>query len=186
MEYLVHFEDGSAGYLSHHGVKGMKWGVWNEETRLRRTSVTRDDPRPSNRLREYSSEKITSKTLQKYSSQARQLNRVRTSDNTSGIIYSKNGKLVGMINTEKKPSGEVWVQGLEVFGDNKGKGIGRALLDKAVNDMGATHLSVRKTNTNAKRLYDSYGFKTYDDDGFMYYMNYDKKMTHSFDHDSHY
>lgn len=27
MDYLIHFEDGSSGYLAHHGVKGMKWGV---------------------------------------------------------------------------------------------------------------------------------------------------------------
>ncbi len=28
------FEDGSE-YLVHHGVKGMKWGVWNAETRAK-------------------------------------------------------------------------------------------------------------------------------------------------------
>ena len=35
MDYMLTFEDGSSGYLSHHGVKGMKWGVWNEETKAR-------------------------------------------------------------------------------------------------------------------------------------------------------
>lgn len=35
MDYLIHFEDGSEGYLSHYGVKGMKWGVRNEETKAR-------------------------------------------------------------------------------------------------------------------------------------------------------
>ena len=35
MEYMVTFEDGTEGYLSHHGVQGMKWGVWNAETRAR-------------------------------------------------------------------------------------------------------------------------------------------------------
>lgn len=35
MEYLIHFEDGSEGYLAHHGIKGMKWGVWNAETASR-------------------------------------------------------------------------------------------------------------------------------------------------------
>jgi hypothetical protein len=35
MDYLVTFEDGSEEHLSHHGVKGMKWGVWNSETTAR-------------------------------------------------------------------------------------------------------------------------------------------------------
>ena len=33
--YKLTFEDGSEAYLSHHGVKGMKWGVRNEETKAR-------------------------------------------------------------------------------------------------------------------------------------------------------
>lgn len=36
--YIVHFEDGSE-FLAHYGVQGMKWGVWNEETRRRRSGV---------------------------------------------------------------------------------------------------------------------------------------------------
>ena len=39
MDYVITFEDGSTGYLSHFGVKGMHWGVWNEETRQRRTGA---------------------------------------------------------------------------------------------------------------------------------------------------
>ena len=35
-EFKLTFEDGSDGYLAHHGIKGMKWGVWNEDTRARR------------------------------------------------------------------------------------------------------------------------------------------------------
>ena len=34
MDYKVTFTDGSKA-LAHHGVKGMKWGVWNAETRAR-------------------------------------------------------------------------------------------------------------------------------------------------------
>ena len=37
MDYILTFEDGSDAYLSHHGIKGMKWGVWNEETKARHT-----------------------------------------------------------------------------------------------------------------------------------------------------
>lgn len=32
MDYHITMEDGSE-YLAHHGVKGMHWGVWNDETR---------------------------------------------------------------------------------------------------------------------------------------------------------
>ena len=34
-EFKLPFEDGSNGYLAHHGVKGMHWGVWNAETQAR-------------------------------------------------------------------------------------------------------------------------------------------------------
>ena len=39
MEYKITFTDGSEAYLAHSGVKGMKWGVWNEETRARRSAA---------------------------------------------------------------------------------------------------------------------------------------------------
>ena len=35
MDYKLKLLNGSAAYLAHHGVKGMHWGVWNEETRAR-------------------------------------------------------------------------------------------------------------------------------------------------------
>lgn len=34
MDYIFTFEDGSSA-MAHYGVKGMKWGVWNQETRDR-------------------------------------------------------------------------------------------------------------------------------------------------------
>jgi hypothetical protein len=35
MDYLISFDDGSSGYLSHHGVMGMKWGQRSAETQLK-------------------------------------------------------------------------------------------------------------------------------------------------------
>lgn len=122
-------------------------------------------------------EQLTPQVLNKYKNQYNNLKRVKIADNTSGRIYTKNGKVVAMVNTEKKPDGTIWVQGLEVFGDNKGKGLGKELLDVAVNEFGASYLSVRKTNFIAKRLYDKYGFETYASDGFMYYMKYNGLMS---------
>lgn len=41
MEYHITFTDGSDAFLAHHGVKGMKWGVRNEETLARYLSGER-------------------------------------------------------------------------------------------------------------------------------------------------
>lgn len=37
-EFKLTFEDGSNGYLAHHGIKGMHWGVHNAETQRRYNS----------------------------------------------------------------------------------------------------------------------------------------------------
>ena len=35
MDYLITFDDGSDAVLSHHGVKGMHWGIWNAATQAK-------------------------------------------------------------------------------------------------------------------------------------------------------
>lgn len=114
-------------------------------------------------------EKITNASIKKYKYQYRQLSHVRVNSNTEGYLYLIDGKVQAMINTEDK-NGDIWIQGLEIFGDAKGKGYSKYLLDIAVNDLGATKLSVNKSNTIAKKVYDKYGFKIYDEDDNMYYM----------------
>lgn len=121
-------------------------------------------------LAEYKQIPLTQGNIDKYKRQYSNLNHVRINDSTKGIMYINDGKVVGMVNTEKK-DGDVWIQGLEVFGDNKHKGIGYYLLQYAVKDLKATKLSVRKTNKNAVNMYKSYGFKTYQEDGYMLYMS---------------
>lgn len=115
---------------------------------------------------------ITDKALRKYASQYKQLSHVRVNKNTKGYLYFLDDKVQAMINVEDK-QGEKWIQGLEIFGDAKGTGLSRSLLDVAVNELGATKLSVNKKNTLAKSIYDKYGFKVYDEDDAMYYMELD-------------
>ena len=38
-DFLITMDNGSQ-YLAHHGTKGMKWGVWNEETRRKYLGMT--------------------------------------------------------------------------------------------------------------------------------------------------
>lgn len=151
--------------IQHHGVLGQKWGVRNGPPY----------PLMASGKQLFKSEKVTASTIKQYSSQYRQLNHVRVNSNTSGEILTRNGQAIGMVNTEKKQDGNTWIQGIEVFGNNKGKGLGTQLLDKAVNDYGATHLSVNKGNKIAKAMYDKYGFKTYKSDSVMNYMRLDTK-----------
>ena len=117
-------------------------------------------------------EEITNASLKKYKDQYKQLSHVRVNSNTEGYLYLIDGDVQAMINTEDK-NGDIWIQGLEIFGESKGKGYSKYLLDIAVNDLGATKLSVNKNNTVAKRIYDNYGFQVYDEDDTMYYMSYE-------------
>ena len=153
-------DDTKSDELSHHGIKGQKWGVRN------------GPPYPLHQLSQYNSEKLTNNSIKIFKSQAPQLSHVRINKNTNGDLYSQNGNIVGMVNTEKKSDGHIWIQGLEVYGDNQGKGLGTQLLDHAVNDLNADRLSVNKKNTKAKSLYDKFGFNVYDEDDTMYYMQY--------------
>ena len=125
------------------------------------------------------SEVLTVEVLNKYKNQYRNLSHIKINQNTNGRIYTKNEKVVAMINTEKKSDGIIWIQGLEVFGDNQGQGFGYRLLDIAVNDLKATYLSVRKTNLKAKQLYENYGFTVYKTDDYMDYMKIQKSFKRS-------
>jgi ribosomal protein S18 acetylase RimI-like enzyme len=113
---------------------------------------------------------ISQAVIKKYKDQYPRLSHVRVSSNTKGYIYTENGKVKAMINTETKSDGKIWIQGLEIFGDAKGKGLSYGLLDIAVKDLNAKYLSVNKSNSVAKHLYDEYGFSKYDEDDNMYYM----------------
>lgn len=130
------------------------------------------------KLSENTQLKLTDEVLKKYKDQYKNLSHVKIDNTTNGFLYEKNGKVVAMINTEKKPDGKIWIQGLEVYGDNKGTGLSRGLLDVAVTDLKATNLSVRKTNKVAKKLYEDYGFETYESSDFMDFMSIDN-LKHS-------
>lgn len=43
MDYLITFDDGTSAYLEHFGVKGMKWGVHNDETKVKYGELRKGD-----------------------------------------------------------------------------------------------------------------------------------------------
>jgi len=52
-------------YLSHHGITGMKWGIWNEETRRKRLGIKK---RTDNPRKEVAKKKAERRKADKYSS----------------------------------------------------------------------------------------------------------------------
>ena len=124
------------------------------------------------KLNKYNSESLTIDILNKYKKQYRNLSHVKINDSTDGRIYTDNGKVVAMVNTQKKADGSIWIQGLEVFGEYRGQELSYGLLDIAVRELRSNYLSVRKTNSKAIKLYNNYGFITYKQDNYMQYMHY--------------
>jgi hypothetical protein len=63
----------SPDYLEHHGIKGMKWGVWNEETRARKTGSSRRKPK-----KDYS--KLSDKKLKRELTRRKQIKELKKMD----------------------------------------------------------------------------------------------------------
>lgn len=152
--------------VEHHGIKGQHWGIRNGPP----YPLDDKSSRSKNLLSKYDRYELTDQVLDKYKNQYSNLKHLKIDKNTKGKIYIDSGKVVGIINTEKKTDGSIWIQGLELFGDYKGKGLSRGMLEVATKELKATNLSVRKTNYVAKKIYDEYGFDVYDSDDYMYYM----------------
>lgn len=165
-------------YIVRSGTKGMKWyhryhqSYETKPTRSGKIGEEHFDTLDKN----FKKNKITEEVLQKYKQKEKNLSRVRVNKNTEGYLYTdKKGNPVGMVNVEDKGNGIKYIQGLEVFSNNKNKGYGKKLLDKAVKEMGATDLSVRKNNKVAIDMYKKYGFNIDSEDDNMLYMKYDDK-----------
>ena len=69
MNYYI---SNSSNYLAHHGVLGMKWGVWNDETRARRTGSHKRSQK------DYS--KMSDKRLKREANRRRTINELRRMD----------------------------------------------------------------------------------------------------------
>lgn len=158
--------------IQHSGVKGMKWGIRNGPPYPLDQGTDRIKSLEKKLGTAYS---LNNEVLSRYKNQYKNLSHVRIGSESRGKLFVRNGKVTAMVNTDLTKQGKRQIQGIELFGEAKGKGYSRELLDYAVKDLGARELSVRKTNSIAKHLYDTYGFKTYAESEHMYFMRLDEK-----------
>ena len=104
--------------------------------------------------------------INKYKVKLKGLSHIRTGKDYKGYIYIDNeDNVVGFINMRIS---DKYIQAIEVNPIYQGQGIGKTLLNELIK-MGAIKLSVNKTNTKAKKMYDKL-FNVEHEDEHMYYM----------------
>ncbi len=78
------------------------------------------------------------------------------------FVADREGTVVGYVATELQHDGSLYVDYLGVDETSRGQGIGRALVATAVraraSEVSHAHLTVRASNTSARRIYASLGF----------------------------
>ncbi|MBW7459048.1 GNAT family N-acetyltransferase [Paenibacillus sepulcri] len=88
--------------------------------------------------------------------------RVEGDEDTDMFMIEANDKTVGKIRVSRK-DGQAWIYGFSILPDQRGKGIGRAVLRRVIQDQRSTghsvHLEVETKNNHALGLYESVGFK---------------------------
>jgi ribosomal protein S18 acetylase RimI-like enzyme len=99
------------------------------------------------------------------------LQHVRVTKDTHGAIYIDNSDVVvGYVAIEKKANGERWITALEVSTEYQTKGFGTDLLQIAVDEFHADHLTVNRDNDRALQMYLKHGWVVSDTSDKMYFM----------------
>lgn len=122
---------------------------------------------------------ITESVINKYKKEYPFLSHVRCKDIKEyicdGYIWFDDNELVAMVGSCQYTDDKTkWVVSLEITNKYKGYGLSKQILDYATKTMNCKYLSVNKNNAVAKKIYDEYGFKVYQEDKTMYYMTIDK------------
>ena len=121
-------------------------------------------------LSSFTKKELSKSIIDKYKSDYRQLSHVRINKNTKGYVWLDGNSLVGFINVEDK-DGEKWINSFEIFGKYKKHGLSKQMMNVAMRDLKATHLSVNKKNNVAIKIYKSIGFNTYKETDTMLFMS---------------
>ena len=121
-------------------------------------------------LSSFTKKELSKSIIDKYKSDYRQLSHVRINKNTKGYVWLDGNSLVGFINIEDK-DGEKWINSFEIFGKYKKHGLSKQMMNVAMRDLKATHLSVNKKNNVAIKIYKSIGFNTYKETDTMLFMS---------------
>lgn len=127
---------------------------------------------------------LTEAIIDKYKKEYPFLKHVRYKDTKvyicDGYIWFDDNQLVAMVGScEYTDDKTKWIASLEIVKKYQGYGLSKQILDYATKSMKCKYLSVNKNNKVAKKVYDDYGFKVYEESDTMYYMTIDKSIKES-------
>lgn len=107
-----------------------------------------------------------------YSKNYPSLAEIPINNKTKGCVWLDDKKdIVGLINTEEKEDGTIWIERFILFEKYRGYGLSKQMLQYAVKKFGVTHISVKKEDKTAFDLYKKLGFKTYKRSEETYFMS---------------
>ena len=113
---------------------------------------------------------ISENVISKYKKEYKFLSHIKTGKNCKGYLFFYDKELVAVLSVEYKENGENWIQAIEIVKKYQGYGLSEQLLDIALKEFNATHLSVNKNNELAIYIYKKTGFVTYKETDTMYFM----------------
>lgn len=142
-------------------------------------------PKGKKNLSSFKKVHITESVIDKYKKEYPFLKHVRCKDTEEyicdGYVWFNDDELVAMVGScEYTDDKTKWIVSLEITKKYKGYGLSKQILDYAVKTMNCKYLSVNKNNEIAKKVYDDYGFKVYQESDAMYYMTIDKNFNESY------
>ena len=136
-------------------------------------------------LSSFARKDISKSIIDKYKSEYKQLSHIRINKNTKGYVWLDRDSLVGFINVEDK-DGDRWINSFEIFGKYKKHGLSKQMMNVAIKELKATHLSVNKKNNVAIKIYQSLGFDTYKETDTMLFMSINESYIEESKKDSDY
>jgi len=164
--------------------KALIEGFDGKVVRINESKSTIDknyEPKGKKNLSSFKKVHITETVIDKYKKEYPFLKHVRCKDTKEyicdGYIWFDNDELAAMVGScEYTDDKTKWIVSLEVTKNYKGYGLSKQILDYAVKSMNCKYLSVNKNNEIAKKVYDDYGFKVYQESDTMYYMTINKNI----------
>lgn len=122
-------------------------------------------------IQEVSKVPLNKSTLERYknTNEGMFLSHFTTGKNIQGYIIINKGKVMGAVSVERVQNGERWISALEVSPAYKNQGLGTSLM-KYAKQLGATNITVPKSNKEMLHIALTSGFHAYRDTGLQYLM----------------